>query len=859
MADHCLFGKGGEGSLVDYSVVCIIAYVSGSLRMERLPSKQKKSLSGESSSRREKQSCGQRSENVIWVGNLAHYVKEKDLTQYFGAYYTVTSARVIRDTHGKSKCCAFVNFSTTDEATNACSRFHGTQLKGRKVKVEMKKLPPQSQQLGLPKNAHGNSAQLAFECEIWVGSLPRKATERDVSEYLSKRFGSSITAVRMVHKSTGNYAFVAFDTAANAQYARLNMDGAVFLGASLKVRMAKPGTGTRVGRSDSAPAPLDPASREKETVTYRDSDPLVTRLLCRKTLKQVIEIAKPLCVCATTNKECNSLILSGAAEAVARVHSRIVTMASEVRKSLTETVVTVDSFRVPALSLERVQTKMSQLEEEMTVVIGRPGKADQHGVVKETELVRMPNRGKLQLCKKEIITEVVDAIVCPIGNDFQFQEGLPHVLLQAAGKLTQDEVREYNDLYGPIQDYSAVDFCSGDLNCKRIIFVAMPTTEPFQGTLYSHYYRNRFQKAYKNVLSVADRLQLESLSFPAILYRHKVIPNQQAARLMVTTIQEYAQATKQSKLDNVRIVTLDDRDLCDFQKAFDGVGQETKGDRCSEASASSTVADERQWKFQDDSGAYLPFDPSSNQYIEKKFLDFVPQATVLIGKFNYLIDFSAMTQRNLRTGKTRNLQRSVKLQQSKGTTGNANAFQWVYYGDDRKYHSYDVSSNSQLENAWNRRKSRLVLFVSGQLYLIDFVLKTQTNWTTKKRREIKRTPGVIRTSSLEKPLEAAKRDESRAEDLTLVEQSIKVTIRGLGVDVKDAVTKFTSVVEGSLSSKSFSIPSAVYDAFERDIASKGRQCKVLVTRQLQTDSTTKVQLEGVSHLVDEAMLSIQVG
>ncbi|KAJ0700557.1 putative RNA recognition motif domain, nucleotide-binding alpha-beta plait domain superfamily [Helianthus annuus] len=57
--------------------------------------------------------------NNVYVRNLSESTTNEDLKKIFGEYGTITSAVVMRDADGKSKCFGSVNFENPDDAANA--------------------------------------------------------------------------------------------------------------------------------------------------------------------------------------------------------------------------------------------------------------------------------------------------------------------------------------------------------------------------------------------------------------------------------------------------------------------------------------------------------------------------------------------------------------------------------------------------------------------------------------------------------------------------------------------------------------------------------------------------------------------
>lgn len=87
--------------------------------------------------------------NKLYVGNLPYTVRDEDLQQSFGAFGSVSSAKVMmeRDT-GRSKGFGFVEMGSDAEAQAAIEGMNGQSLGGRSVVVNearpMEARPPRS-------------------------------------------------------------------------------------------------------------------------------------------------------------------------------------------------------------------------------------------------------------------------------------------------------------------------------------------------------------------------------------------------------------------------------------------------------------------------------------------------------------------------------------------------------------------------------------------------------------------------------------------------------------------------------------------------------------------------------------------
>jgi RNA recognition motif-containing protein len=78
------------------------------------------------------------SQNRLFVGNLSYQTAENDLQDFFSAAGSVSSVNLMMDKFtGKSRGFAFVEFSSSDEATKAVEMFHGKELQGRPLTVNI--------------------------------------------------------------------------------------------------------------------------------------------------------------------------------------------------------------------------------------------------------------------------------------------------------------------------------------------------------------------------------------------------------------------------------------------------------------------------------------------------------------------------------------------------------------------------------------------------------------------------------------------------------------------------------------------------------------------------------------------------
>jgi RNA recognition motif-containing protein len=77
-------------------------------------------------------------EAKLYVGNLPYTTVDADLQTLFSQAGTVKSAQVIKDRQsGRSKGFGFVEMSSSEEAQNAITMFHGKDYSGRPLTVNI--------------------------------------------------------------------------------------------------------------------------------------------------------------------------------------------------------------------------------------------------------------------------------------------------------------------------------------------------------------------------------------------------------------------------------------------------------------------------------------------------------------------------------------------------------------------------------------------------------------------------------------------------------------------------------------------------------------------------------------------------
>ncbi|CAL0303039.1 unnamed protein product [Lupinus luteus] len=165
----------------------------------------------------------------VYVKNLSETYTDEDLKHLFGPYGAITSAVVMKDENGKSRCFGFVNFQTPDSAAAAVDKLNGTATNGDKVlfvgraqsKAEREadlKARFEQERLGRYEKLQG--------ANLYLKNLDDSVTDDNLRELFSEygTITSSKVMVDSLGQSKGS-GFVAFSTPEEANKALNEMNG----------------------------------------------------------------------------------------------------------------------------------------------------------------------------------------------------------------------------------------------------------------------------------------------------------------------------------------------------------------------------------------------------------------------------------------------------------------------------------------------------------------------------------------------------------------------------------------------------------------------------------------------------------
>ncbi|KAL0366224.1 UNVERIFIED_CONTAM: Polyadenylate-binding protein 8 [Sesamum radiatum] len=180
--------------------------------------------------------------NNVYVKNISETTTDDDLKNIFGEYGTITSAVVMRDADGKSKCFGFVNFENADDAAKAVEALNGKKFDDKEWYVgKAQKKSEREQEL---KNRFEQTAREVVDkfqgVNLYIKNLDDSIDDEKLKDLFSE-FGT-ITSCKVMRDPSGisrGSGFVAFSTPEEASRALSEMNGKMVISKPLYVALAQ--------------------------------------------------------------------------------------------------------------------------------------------------------------------------------------------------------------------------------------------------------------------------------------------------------------------------------------------------------------------------------------------------------------------------------------------------------------------------------------------------------------------------------------------------------------------------------------------------------------------------------------------
>ncbi|QHN88256.1 Polyadenylate-binding protein [Arachis hypogaea] len=200
--------------------------------------------------------------NNVYVKNLSESVTDDDLKKIFGEYGTITSAVVMRDADGRSKCFGFVNFENPEDAAKAVESLNGKKIDDKEwyVGKAQKKSERENELRRRFEQSVKESVDKYQGVNLYLKNLDDTINDEKLRELFSE-FGS-INSCKVMRDPNGisrGSGFVAFSTPEEASRALTEMNGKMIAGKPLYVALAQRKEERRAQFSQMRPVAMTPS------------------------------------------------------------------------------------------------------------------------------------------------------------------------------------------------------------------------------------------------------------------------------------------------------------------------------------------------------------------------------------------------------------------------------------------------------------------------------------------------------------------------------------------------------------------------------------------------------------------------
>lgn len=173
----------------------------------------------------------------------------------------------------------------------------------------------------------------------------------------------------------------------------------------------------------------------------------------------------------------------------------------------------------------------------------------------------LPTGQTLQIAQGDITTETTNAIVNAANEHLQHGAGVAGAIVRHGGQIIQQESDEWIRAHGPVSHSHPAWTSGGCLPAKHVIHAVGPVWGDGDED-------EKLSAAVRGSLEVADKLNLTSISFPAISTGIFGFPKERAAGIMFKAIEKYF-SQHESEIELVRLVLFDDVTIRAFIKSWE--------------------------------------------------------------------------------------------------------------------------------------------------------------------------------------------------------------------------------------------------------------------------------------------------
>ena len=456
-----------------------------------------------------------------------------------------------------------------------------------------------------------------------------------------------------------------------------------------------------------------------------------------------------------------ALKLKGVQCAVRKMEEVIETTRNKLSKTLGCEQLVVEANYSSVLSGEEYVRFNSQLTEELSVICTCPAPSLQSNIVRETRM--KSSAGHLltvQVCRGDIISERVDAIVNAANENLSHCGGLALAISQAGGPSIQAESTQYVRDNGKVPPGSAVCLGSGELPCRGVVHAVAPR---WRGGEEGE--QECLKEAISKSLLFGHYKSFGSISLPAIGTGIFQVPTAVFAEAAFTAVREFCEMFDSPTLHTVRIVLASEDKVSVVKDWFDrSIGEFTE-EEDSESSPHSVehseteataevptvqtrqlVQPQLQW-FWRDGRNFQSYLPHENVKLNQQYaIDPNSECTLWVNNTHYQVQFQTKRQINMQTGYTREIKCDRQHAVSEATATAEMSYQWHCMDDSYRFVPYKPTDSYNIEVAYQRyrrsRQSVIAVRIQAEVYGFDFKALLQIDRSSRQPKCVKRTMSV---------------------------------------------------------------------------------------------------------------------
>ena len=179
-----------------------------------------------------------------------------------------------------------------------------------------------------------------------------------------------------------------------------------------------------------------------------------------------------------------------------------------------------------------------------------------------------PSGQVIEVCQGDLTNEMLDAIVNAANSHLAHGGGVAGAIVRKGGWVIQEESDAWVKKHGPVTHAEPAYTGPGRLGCRYVIHAVGPVWGDGNED-------GKLKDAIQGSLRLAERLNLNSIAFPAISTGIFGFPKDRAALVIFDAIKEYFSKNKSSNVTLVRLTIIDEPTLKVFQEVFKSWASQT--------------------------------------------------------------------------------------------------------------------------------------------------------------------------------------------------------------------------------------------------------------------------------------------